>query len=868
MREVIADKRSITALGRQGENEATAVKFSISGWEEQYGEGAFELLNQRPSESTPYTCSITVDDEYVTWIIQLSDVAKVGHGKCELTYVVDGTVAKSIQYATCVLESIEGGGTVPAPYESRIHDLIEASANVSVNAERAEEAAENAEQSASDAETAKDAAEEAQRKAESASAHAAYIDTETKHWIVWNTETEAYVDSGVVAEGVDGEDGFSPTVEVEEISSGHKVTITDEEGDHEFDVPDGTDGTSPSVTIETIEGGHSVTITDADHPEGQTFNVMDGEDGSSDAGEVSYDPEAEYDDGTVGAALNQQSATIVDLGTDLSAEVTRATAKDIEQDDRLKFLEAVNEGKTFITETDSTEAYSKTIKSNVIPEGNKALVQSIGGKTVVKNQLAPAMTGGYAQYNFATLITYSDNVATIKSNGSSGSSGADINYRQLSIPVGSKILFSVKCKKNFTHDCEVKIQSDGTSTIKIGDLSEEYSTFSYVFTANSNVVRIGVAFPTVYFDYSETVNIKEFEIIVLSRWFNGDSTILSSITTPEDAYALGVPREYIPYNAGELISADCDALVSRGKNLWNPSDIERKDRYILDDSGNESSSSVSGYTLNFLKINETFFVSNGLFFSPNNYRVYFYDINKTFISRTEGLYAATAIVPPQGTEYVRFQYIISALNANINKIQVEKGNVGTSFSPYVGTLGTLEIPSALRTAHPLRSAGNVYDTLEFKKVNNELKVEHHKRINSIDLGTLNYTINSPSVFVYTSLSDGVDSNNMLSIYVNRGADTSASNLNNMELKMARATKKLFIRNDSYTDSDEFKTAMSGVMLNYNLAEEVLTDVTDFFPADFINQLVVESGGTVTFEQTDTEFPVPNTISYLRKVATA
>lgn len=39
---------------------------------------------------------------------------------------------------------------------------------------------------------------------------------------------------------------------------------------------DGTDGVSPEVTIATITGGHSVTITDADHPTGQTFNVMDG----------------------------------------------------------------------------------------------------------------------------------------------------------------------------------------------------------------------------------------------------------------------------------------------------------------------------------------------------------------------------------------------------------------------------------------------------------------------------------------------------------------------------------------------------------------------------------------------------------------
>ena len=45
------------------------------------------------------------------------------------------------------------------------------------------------------------------------------------------------------------------------------------------DGADGADGVSPTVAIGTITGGHSVTITDADHPTGQSFNVMDGEDG-------------------------------------------------------------------------------------------------------------------------------------------------------------------------------------------------------------------------------------------------------------------------------------------------------------------------------------------------------------------------------------------------------------------------------------------------------------------------------------------------------------------------------------------------------------------------------------------------------------
>ena len=38
----------------------------------------------------------------------------------------------------------------------------------------------------------------------------------------------------------------------------------------------GQDGYSPVVTIEEIEHGHSVNITDREHPEGQSFDVLDG----------------------------------------------------------------------------------------------------------------------------------------------------------------------------------------------------------------------------------------------------------------------------------------------------------------------------------------------------------------------------------------------------------------------------------------------------------------------------------------------------------------------------------------------------------------------------------------------------------------
>lgn len=83
--------------------------------------------------------------------------------------------------------------------------------------------------------------------------------------------------------GKNGEDGFSPTVSITEIVGGHRVTITDAEGEKSFDVMDGSGGEggtgySPTISVEEIEGGHRLTITDVDGT--KTVDVMDGVPGS------------------------------------------------------------------------------------------------------------------------------------------------------------------------------------------------------------------------------------------------------------------------------------------------------------------------------------------------------------------------------------------------------------------------------------------------------------------------------------------------------------------------------------------------------------------------------------------------------------
>lgn len=71
-------------------------------------------------------------------------------------------------------------------------------------------------------------------------------------WYVWDVTAGEYVSTGVPATGADG---FSPYIAVTKITGGHRVTVTDAQGPHTFDVIDGapgtpgTDGTSAYVWI-------------------------------------------------------------------------------------------------------------------------------------------------------------------------------------------------------------------------------------------------------------------------------------------------------------------------------------------------------------------------------------------------------------------------------------------------------------------------------------------------------------------------------------------------------------------------------------------------------------------------------------------
>lgn len=169
------------------------------------------------------------------------------------------------------------------------------------------------------------------------------------------------------------------------------------------------------------------------------------------------------------------------------------------------------------------------------------------------------------------------------------------------------------------------------------------------------------------------------------------------------------------------------------------------------------------------------------------------------------------------------------------------------------------------------SAGNVRN-----EVNWENK-KYHKRVGKVDLGTVNDFIlgkplndGSGNVFYFTGKESGFKKN---------GKAISNKLIYSIPLSGQWEDLKL---NETYIDSgcyvvvahnvstlDEFKQAMSGVILYYELAEEQITDISDLIGDTLQEPIEVEAGGSLIFQNThgaNYRVPVPNSVEYTVKLS--
>lgn len=242
------------------------------------------------------------------------------------------------------------------------------------------------------------------------------------NWYVWDTEDQEYQDSGVDA---------SITVDIEDITmlatdATPYVTNTGTDTDPVFhlfiprgatglpgqdgtDGTDGVDGVSPTVTITSITNGHRVTITDADHPQGQSFDVMNGQDGQG-SGDMT---KAVYDSDNAVATAGGIKAFIQSLGYITGLAWSALTGKP---------FSSIGSGLTVTSNTLSADVQSVTVGTTGTASASAVSYQRIGVNgayteidgTKYMEQTKTISTSADTTYTFSNSDITADSDITVK----------------------------------------------------------------------------------------------------------------------------------------------------------------------------------------------------------------------------------------------------------------------------------------------------------------------------------------------------------------------------------------------------------------------------------------------------------------------
>ena len=156
MIEITAVPGKVLMLGRQGENLARKVIFSVSGVRAEFGDGAFRLSARRAGESNVYPAAVTENGDTVEWSLTAADTQNAGRGSCELAYYAGDVRLKTWVYDTAVAKSLTGSPETD-PYDEFLDEVNRLAAEAAISqreAKNSENAAKTSEENAKASETA------------------------------------------------------------------------------------------------------------------------------------------------------------------------------------------------------------------------------------------------------------------------------------------------------------------------------------------------------------------------------------------------------------------------------------------------------------------------------------------------------------------------------------------------------------------------------------------------------------------------------------------------------------------------------------------------------------------------------------------
>lgn len=333
---------------------------------------------------------------------------------------------------------------------------------------------------------------------------------------------------------------------------------------------------------------------------------------------------------------------------------------------------------------------------------------------------------------------------------------------------------------------------------------------------------------------------------------------------------------------GEIVSAGTESVVEQGKNLFdytdktyhgtNVSKVENGVIYtkqLLTTILNIPTIVGNKYTLS-LKTKSISTSQGILRWSLQKGKNTAYADDSSLIKKVVGTVANTeyqeTVTFTATTDFVS----LCGLATAFYDVQLEESDAATDYSPFYQT--EYLIPEAIKALPGYGwSAGTARNYIDYENK------RYVQCVGSVDLGTLSWRVGDSVSFETFQLTGqkltknyDIAPNILCSKYPTKTQNELWGKTNVTGITTnANVDGCVHLNDTTYTDAAAFQQAMQGVMLYYELANPIITDISTMLADDFLRNIEVESGGSITFKNSNGDsyrIPVPNEEEYIVKLS--
>lgn len=278
-----------------------------------------------------------------------------------------------------------------------------------------------------------------------------------------------------------------------------------------------------------------------------------------------------------------------------------------------------------------------------------------------------------------------------------------------------------------------------------------------------------------------------------------------------------------------------DYPLNLGKNLFDYASANAKVGYILNDSGVEITDNSGGYTRNYSSVvpNSDYILSGLDTISGKTRRVYFYDSNKQFLSRTAPITTGSSkltFTTPANCYFVNIQ-MFTPNDTDMSTWQLEAGSTATTYAAYKTPIELCKLGGYQdyiwkdgNTWKVHKATGKyIFETASGTGANWEASSHRvYFTVNYQNAHSITFAEYTDTTTQAPLLADKFKAISFDDLYVNGKSGIALS-----------STKTLSIRNNSWTDETTARNEITGTTMRYALASATDTAITD---TDLIAQL--------------------------------